>query len=293
MRYVYLMKTGDDHYKVGIASNVFNRLRALQTSSSTRIDLITAKRVENEFEVEKDIHKSYQHLKVGGGKEWFKLTESQALEIAIKINKYSSIDMSEIQSLRNEVEEQNQILQSLIDQHTQTVENVLSRQSVVYSRILSRLESLTSEFKHSDNMRFSKKVTSDVNKEIDPLTEKAFEIVKRGEKVSISLLQRKFSISYTRAAKIFDHLKDSTSFEQNTNEKGLNEPLLTNAIEIIVHEGKASTSFLQRKLSIGYARAARIIEHLESVGVLGELDGIKPRIVYIDKARDLLPQAES
>lgn len=49
------------------------------------------------------------------------------------------------------------------------------------------------------------------------------------------------------------------------------------AREIVIHAGKASTSYLQRKLRIGYARAARIMDILEDRGVIGPADGSKPR----------------
>lgn len=51
------------------------------------------------------------------------------------------------------------------------------------------------------------------------------------------------------------------------------------AKEIVIKEGKASASLIQRRLSIGYARAARIIDRLESDGVVGPADGSRPRAV--------------
>ena len=50
----------------------------------------------------------------------------------------------------------------------------------------------------------------------------------------------------------------------------------------VIQQGKASTSFIQRKLGIGYARAARLIDALEKKGVIGPGDGAKPREVLID-----------
>jgi S-DNA-T family DNA segregation ATPase FtsK/SpoIIIE len=51
------------------------------------------------------------------------------------------------------------------------------------------------------------------------------------------------------------------------------------ALEVVTKAGKASTSYLQRKLSVGYARAARIMDMLEERGVIGPADGSKPREV--------------
>ena len=50
----------------------------------------------------------------------------------------------------------------------------------------------------------------------------------------------------------------------------------------VIQQGKASTSFIQRKLGIGYARSARLIDALEKKGVIGPGEGAKPREVLID-----------
>lgn len=52
----------------------------------------------------------------------------------------------------------------------------------------------------------------------------------------------------------------------------------------MVESGKASTSYLQRRLSIGYARAARIMDALEAKGVIGPANGAKPRDI-LDKGQ--------
>ncbi|MDO8510515.1 MAG: DNA translocase FtsK, partial [bacterium] len=68
---------------------------------------------------------------------------------------------------------------------------------------------------------------------------------------------------------------------------GDDDELYEEAREIVLHAGKASTSYLQRKLRIGYARAARLIDMLEERGVVSAGEGAKPREV-IDK-----PEAEA
>lgn len=52
------------------------------------------------------------------------------------------------------------------------------------------------------------------------------------------------------------------------------------AVNVVIETGKASASFLQRRLEIGYARAARILDQMESRGIIGPARGAKPREVY-------------
>lgn len=61
------------------------------------------------------------------------------------------------------------------------------------------------------------------------------------------------------------------------------EVLIEKAIDVVVEMGQASTSSLQRKLKLGYARAARIIDELENMGVVGPYEGAKPRKVIMTK----------
>jgi S-DNA-T family DNA segregation ATPase FtsK/SpoIIIE len=62
-----------------------------------------------------------------------------------------------------------------------------------------------------------------------------------------------------------------------------------NAIRVCVESGKASASLLQRRLSLGYARAARILDQLERAGIISASDGTsKPRDVLIKSAEDIL-----
>lgn len=61
------------------------------------------------------------------------------------------------------------------------------------------------------------------------------------------------------------------------------DPMLDEAIRVVVENGMASTSLLQRKLKLGYARAARIVDEMEQRGVVGPYEGSKPRKVLISK----------
>ncbi len=61
------------------------------------------------------------------------------------------------------------------------------------------------------------------------------------------------------------------------------DPMLEEAIECVVEAGQASTSMLQRRLKLGYARAARVMDQLEERGIIGPYEGAKPREVLITR----------
>ncbi|MCK4337596.1 MAG: DNA translocase FtsK [Candidatus Aminicenantes bacterium] len=60
------------------------------------------------------------------------------------------------------------------------------------------------------------------------------------------------------------------------------DPMFEKAVELVLLTGQASTSYLQRKLRLGYARAARIVDQMEQEGILGPVDGSKPREILVD-----------
>jgi S-DNA-T family DNA segregation ATPase FtsK/SpoIIIE len=75
---------------------------------------------------------------------------------------------------------------------------------------------------------------------------------------------------------------DKSIFEASLEDKSdEDDELYEDARATVIDAGKASTSFLQRKLGIGYARAARLIDILEERGVIGPGSGAKPRDVLI------------
>ena len=61
------------------------------------------------------------------------------------------------------------------------------------------------------------------------------------------------------------------------------DPMLKSAIELAVENGKISTSLIQRRLSLGYGRAAKLIDRMQEMGVVSAPDGQKPRTVLISK----------
>ena len=103
-------------------------------------------------------------------------------------------------------------------------------------------------------------------------------------------------VSDEEVEKVVDYLKNQNiteyddniieSIEENItigNLKDNTDELLFDAINLVVEEGQASISLLQRRLRIGYARAARIVDEMEAKGIVGGFEGSKPRKVLINK----------
>jgi len=72
--------------------------------------------------------------------------------------------------------------------------------------------------------------------------------------------------------------------EQNSEDDDM-DPLLMEAIDVVVDTRQASTSFIQRRFKVGYARAGRIIDQMEERGVISGFQGSKPREVLMPKER--------
>lgn len=72
--------------------------------------------------------------------------------------------------------------------------------------------------------------------------------------------------------------------KQQDNDDDDYDPMINQAIEVVVEAGQASTSLLQRRLKLGYARAARIVDQMEQRGIVGPYEGSKPRQILISKA---------
>ena len=88
--------------------------------------------------------------------------------------------------------------------------------------------------------------------------------------------------SYLRSQGKPDYIDEITIIKDNTEDREENidnekDELYEKAVDIIKTEGKASTSFLQRKLQIGYNRAARIMETMEKEGIVGQANHVGKR----------------
>jgi len=73
---------------------------------------------------------------------------------------------------------------------------------------------------------------------------------------------------------------------------GGDDDMYKDAVRVVVDSGKASASLLQRRLRVGYARAARLVETMEEQGIIGPADGARPREVLISSLDDISPNPE-
>lgn len=88
----------------------------------------------------------------------------------------------------------------------------------------------------------------------------------------------------------FDSMGHSLAAEMASTEAS--DSLYDQAVETVLNAGNASTTFLQRKLKIGYARAASLIDEMEQRGVVGPADGSKPRKILLSRALKGMDQME-
>ncbi|MBR5535559.1 MAG: DNA translocase FtsK [Clostridia bacterium] len=82
---------------------------------------------------------------------------------------------------------------------------------------------------------------------------------------------------------VMEKIENGTAAEKEESSGDADE-FLPKAIEIVVEAGQASASLLQRRLSVGYSRAGRLIDQLEARGIIGPHEGAKPRQVLISRA---------
>lgn len=100
----------------------------------------------------------------------------------------------------------------------------------------------------------------------------------------IEFLKESQETSYdsTVAAEIEKNaIVDGTKENGQKTPEGTSDPVMNEAIKCVIEAGQASTSLLQRRLRVGYARAGRLIDEMEQMGIVGPHEGSKPRQVLI------------
>ena len=88
---------------------------------------------------------------------------------------------------------------------------------------------------------------------------------------------------YNRTATILIKDGKKGSGGADSDEDPDTDPMFKQAVEVVIDAGQASTSLLQRRCKLGYARAARIMDEMEQKGVIGPYEGAKPRAVLISR----------
>lgn len=97
------------------------------------------------------------------------------------------------------------------------------------------------------------------------------------KRVVDSIREQQIEIKTGKQSEIIEEIEKSQVQDEDVDE------FLEQAIEMVVQDGQASASYIQRKFKVGYSRAARIIDQLEERGIVGGHEGSKPRKVLITK----------
>lgn len=210
MKYVYMLRAGESYYKVGIASNVVNRIKSIQTANPSKIQVVTTNLVANAPKLERQLHLQLAGDRTDGGTEWFKLTADQAIELAIKLNEATGVDVTQTVTLKSLEAEQVELNRKM-DQVLRVVETRLLKVPIIDEPETRTMKSVPETFDDD---------------------------------------------------------------KPDPNE------MLQRAIELVREERRASTSMLQRRLSIGYGRASRIMDEMEALNIIGAKDGARARIVF-------------
>ena len=113
----------------------------------------------------------------------------------------------------------------------------------------------------------------------------AFVADKEVEKL-VEFLKSQGEVTYSD--EIMEQIENSDKTDKELKEEDdeqTTDPLLLEAIDTVVETGQASTSFIQRRFKVGYARAGRIIDQMEESGIISGYQGSKPREVLMSKER--------
>lgn len=114
----------------------------------------------------------------------------------------------------------------------------------------------------------------------------AFISDKEVEKI-VDFVKSNSEVSYNED--IIEQIEKANSTDKEMAEQAEDDdntdPFLMDAIEVVVETGQASTSFIQRRFKVGYARAGRIIDQMEERGIISGFQGSKPREVLMSKER--------
>ena len=109
----------------------------------------------------------------------------------------------------------------------------------------------------------------------------------------ITFIKEHNNIEAEKNAEIEDYMLKATKDKNGAAEEksgasegpaGDYDEMLPQAAEVVIEMGSCSVSMLQRRIKLGYSRAARIVDQMEELGIVGPYEGAKPRSVTVDKA---------
>lgn len=105
-------------------------------------------------------------------------------------------------------------------------------------------------------------------------------------------LKREGDAQYDESILAFKPQGVRTSSSSGSGDVEADDDLFNEAKQLVIESGKASASLLQRRLRVGYARAARLLDLLEEQGVIGGADGAKPREILVDSGASHYPNSD-
>ena len=123
---------------------------------------------------------------------------------------------------------------------------------------------------------FSNKAIKKLQEQVSELSEKMDKVL---EKQNSQFTDVMIQLKETRN-EIYDKNDQTKSFEDGDMD-GIDDEMYERAKEVVTETGKASTSFIQRKLGVGYSRATKLMDTLEEQGVIGPENGSSPREVIV------------
>lgn len=188
MKYIYVIRGGEDCYKVGVADNVQKRLRGLQTSNAAKLQLVAARLVRNPVLVERALHVQLMKERCNGGTEWFRLDTGKVVDLLVTLHEHP--DAVYLENLR--------------------VEQLLEEVTHLFKQIDKKIDSMKKSPDDEDPTvdtivtaakGYVKRAVAD-----EALFESALAAFRKEKRVSVSLLQRKLGIGYGRASRIMDKL---------------------------------------------------------------------------------------
>ncbi|MCF8783181.1 GIY-YIG nuclease family protein [Rhodococcus ruber] len=204
MKYVYMLRNGQDYYKVGIAVNVASRVQTIQTSNPEKVTVVCCRLVADAEEAERRIHQELVERKTGGGQEWFMLTPDDALEVAALINLEPQPKVLDRQIT---VES---LLATMRAERLEMLREVNELKGLIASavKIINRKQGEVKTVAVSAPIRPVVREVERIKPSIEHYERLAMNLFRKHDRVSASFLQSRLGIGYAKASRIIDTLEE-------------------------------------------------------------------------------------